>query len=244
VAFSVFDALGDRGKPDLAQYGIKPLRLLKAGSLWPTAERAEPDAKHVRQFVSAQGPAPEYACINIEHWPLNDALTVSANMARYRAVLDAASSIWATTKLGIYGMLPVREYHPIIRKDQAALAAWRAKNDALHPLAVRVDVIYPSLYTFYPDRDGWVAYAIANLTEARKYNAPVHVFLWPQYHASGNEPIPADYWRLQLETARKYADGVVLWSPKGVGNVAWDSAAPWWLETRAFLARTQLKGPE
>jgi hypothetical protein len=91
------------------------------------------------------------------------------------------------------------------------------------------------LYTFYEDRDGWVKYAVAQISEARRYggNKPVYVFLWPQYHEPPNAYLPTDFWRLELETAKQYADGVVIWG--GSLHETWDNSAPWWIETKKFI---------
>ena len=63
------------------------------------------------------------------------------------------------------------------------------------------------------------------------------MFLWPRYEE--NKPtdvtgqyMPADFWRLQLETCRQYADGIVIW---GGWQEQWDENAPWWVETKKFL---------
>ncbi len=88
-------------------------------------------------------------------------------------------------------------------------------------------------------RQAWKAYAIANISEARKYHKPVYAFLWPQFHdetkaclearkkqgdltspkilgckdpgRDGVSTIPGDYWRFQLETVYELADGLVIW---------------------------------
>ena len=113
------------------------------------------------------------------------------------------------------------------------------QDDSLASVASFVDVLFPSVYTFYEDRSGWQNYAIAQIQEARRLSRgkPVYIFLWPQYHPSNkklaNTFLPGNYWRLELETGRKYADGAVIWC---CGNSqAWDNKAPWWLETQDFL---------
>ncbi|MDO9084545.1 MAG: hypothetical protein Q7U56_14825, partial [Humidesulfovibrio sp.] len=99
-----------------------------------------------------------------------------------------------------------------------------------------VDIIFPSLYTFYDDPAGWKKYAIATIQEAKRYGKPVYPFLWYQYHDSnkllGGKPIPAAIWRMQLETCLKYADGVVIW---GGYKELWSEEAAWWQETKTFM---------
>jgi hypothetical protein len=88
-------------------------------------------------------------------------------------------------------------------------------NNRAASLARGVDMVFPSLYTFYPDQAGWLSFAAAQVCEARRLSSgPVYVFLWPEYHpgsSSGGEAISPDYWRFQLETARRLADGIVIW---------------------------------
>jgi hypothetical protein len=61
-------------------------------------------------------------------------------------------------------------------------------------------MFFSILYTFYADRQGWVAYAIAQISEARRKakGKPVYAFIWPQYHESnqllGGQFLDADYW--------------------------------------------------
>ena len=56
-----------------------------------------------------------------------------------------------------------------------------------------------------------------------------------QFEYKGNY-IDGDYWKLQLETVYKYADGVIIWSPKS-HNIAkeWDENESWWIETKLFI---------
>jgi hypothetical protein len=66
--------------------------------------------------------------------------------------------------------------------DSPQFKAWQA-NDAVAPIAAQADVLFPSIYTFYPDENGWQTYAIAQIKEARRIGPgkPVYVFLWPQF---------------------------------------------------------------
>jgi hypothetical protein len=77
-------------------------------------------------------------------------------------------------------------------------------------------MLFPSVYTFYEDQEGWSKYAVQQIREARRIGggSPVYIFLWEEYHPSvaklAGTYLPPDYWRMELELARKYADGVVI----------------------------------
>jgi hypothetical protein len=179
--------------------------------------------------------ATDLVVIDVEHWDLNrlPADAVQRNVERYVALLDAFRAQLPTARIGLYGMVPIRNYWTPVRGNAGELSAWRAENERLKPIAEAADVIFPSLYTFYEDRDGWVEYAKANIAEAKQYGRPVYPFVWPQYHKSW-KPIDGDFWRLQLETVFNSADGMVIWTPAR-GRPRWNPEAAWWQETVQFL---------
>lgn len=147
--------------------------------------------------------------------------------------------------LSLYAGLPRRDYwRAVSSPDSAGYKQWQAENDAMQPFVNDVESIYPSLYTFYPDQDGWVKYAKANMAEGRRI-APtkkMYPFLWPEYHNAtqlvGVE-VPADYWLKQLQTIKDNADGVVIWGGWDFANnrpYQWDENAAWWQATLKFIA--------
>jgi hypothetical protein len=101
--------------------------------------------------------------------------------------------------------------------------------------------LFPSLYAFNGDAASiacWPNYAKANIKEARIYGKPVWGFLWMKYHVS-RKWIPASFWRTQLNTTYTAADGLVIWSMAN-GSSSWSWSAPWWLQTKDFLADQRL----
>jgi hypothetical protein len=138
-------------------------------------------------------------------------------------------------------MLPVRNYWtPQKPQGHQHWETWRRRNDRLERLAEHVDVIYPSLYTFYENVEGWKRYAKANIDEARQYGKPVIPFIWPQYHNSNRtlrgKLVDGGYWRTQLDLVHRHTDGVVIW---GGWQAQWDEDAGWWQETKAFIEATE-----
>jgi hypothetical protein len=119
----------------------------------------------------------------------------------------------------------------------------------LDKIATQVDALFPSIYTFYTDRQGWVTYAVAQIAEARRkaHGKPVYPFLWPEYHDSAplfaHSPIDPDYWELELNTVYQHADGVVIWGGYSNGPDPWNEDAPWWQVTKRFLNRIDTVAP-
>lgn len=116
--------------------------------------------------------------------------------------------------MGCCSIAPMFSYwRPV--DDVKAMATWKADNDRIRRLADKVDGVFPHLYTFYDDGEGWVTAAKANIAEAKQHGKPVYAFIWPEYQGIGGdeslqyEPHPAEFWKLQLKTVKAAGpDGV------------------------------------
>jgi len=241
--FDARNAMRFANLPDLTRYGLKDVTVVYTSALWPKkAKRSDPDISFIRSetIPRVRQKATDLVVIDVEHWDLSGTSSdeVERNIDRYVAILDAFRTHMPGIRLGLYSTVPIRNYWTPVQGRSADLAVWRRENERLKPIADASDVLFPSLYTFYDDRDGWLTYANANMAEARQYGRPVYPFLWPQYHTSW-QPIDRDFWRLQLETVFRNADGMVIWTP-AKGKPRWNPEAPWWQETVDFLQASGL----
>lgn len=239
--YRVYDAIGGKGKPDLAPYGLLPFKLAYTSELWPSQDREIPDLDYIRQSyikTKLSASAARIHAIDIEHWPTrvsrHEATTVAASVDKLCRIMRCFRCSAPALLHGYYGIVPAREYWATVRGDAEAIERWQADNRAVSPIAEISDVIFPSLYTFYEDIWGWLTYASANLVEAKKYGKPVLAFLWPRYHSGSKagELVPGSVWRQQLELVLSVADGAVLWD---WSRATWDEEAPWWRETIDLL---------
>lgn len=244
--FVVFDALLFQSKPDLSRFGIKPLHVIYESDLWTNGDNRNefPRIDRLSAAVTRAAARTDIVVIDIEHWPYRKSMgNVDDGLRKYEVLLGQCKNFQPSARFGIYSLPPVRDYWQAIKSPESAeYKAWQAENDRLSDLVSATDVLFPSLYTFYTDRAGWVKVAEATLKEARRVGQgkPIYAFIYPQYHESnkslGGTPVDGQYWRLQLETLRKHADGVVIW---GGWQTQWDENAAWWIETKAFLKELQ-----
>ena len=254
--FLVFDGTLYSDKPDLSAYGIRPIILASSGKFgpeWNNQIDGLPDLQVVQAVAREAQQKGHAVVLNIEHWPLNGSPdSVRDSLTKYMTVLDWFKKAAPGHSVGYYGVPPLRDYWRAIEDTSSReRQSWMEENDQLRSLAGAVDVLFPSLYTFYPDQAGWKKYAIAQIVEARRYGGgkPVYVFLWPQYHDSnrilGGRYLPADYWLLELETAKEYADGIVIWGGGGSDNrpAKWDENAAWWKITKGFMKSGNQSAP-
>jgi len=214
--FKVYDSLIYRHKPDLRSLGLLPTRDL--ARFWPKgASRDGVDEVYVRNEAKRLNGYRGLVYIDIENWPVYDVpdRIAQASIAKFVEVADIVHFNTANCQIAYYGVLPDRIYWPIIQKDEKALNKWHVANQQMDVIGAHVDIIAPSLYTFYDDPKGWRLYAEAMLIQARRYHKPVYAFLWPEF--ASNEPalqhkqLPANSWKGELDCCREFADGVVLW---------------------------------
>ena len=239
--FRVYDMLHFRNQPDLSRYGLLPST--GSGQFWsPGASLDTVDAAAIRREIARFRNYRGLFYVDIEGWPVYDVpeAQIEQNIGKLGQVADIVRQTAPELQFGFYAVLPENVYWPLVDGTPDQLQRWRESARRTEVIARKVDVIMPSLYTFYDspsDRAGWEKWARIVLTEARRYGKPVYPFIWPHFHNSNvklkDHTVPGDYWRMELETVRRYADGVVLWD----GNEApWDENAEWWQQTKQFLA--------
>jgi hypothetical protein len=230
----VFDALLYTGKPDLREIGMVPIVQLNQ----PEKVSDTFDATRVRETMQRIRGLDGVVFLDYEVWPLRDAAPekIASNIIKFNQVLEIAREIAPSATVGYYGLMPCREYWGLVEHNEQKIAQWKECNRQGERIAEHVDVIFPSLYTFYDNQVAWDAYAKGMIEEARRYNKPVYVFLWPEFHVSNillrGTNIPAKFWRHQLEFCRALADGIVIW---GGWKEQWNETADWWVETKSFM---------
>ena len=242
-----YELLAYAHKPDLRKFGIQPARVFGPQDLWRkgSTREAVPSEIEVARGLALRPPNGGPIVLDIEHWPQRGTdVEVASSVERLIGLFDRAKGLESKVNVGYYGVPPIRDYWRAIRQPGSPLyLEWQHDNDRLQALADKVDILFPSLYTFYDDVDGWQRYAIANLEEARRLagSRPIYAFLWPQFHESNKklalQYLDAGFWRTELEVVAAHADGIVLWGGwEAAGKRAeWDESAPWWIETKRFI---------
>jgi len=234
--FPVFDALLQKGKPNLSHQGL--VRMSWVAGIWrPGMPKDSVDERGVAAALDQLPAEAGTLYIDVENWPLlgvSDSVR-SQSVDNYIRTAEIIRCHKPAIKFGFYGIAPACVYWPITRQDRQQLADWRAANRALRPLAEWVDYVLPSLYTFYDDHSGWRQFATATLEEARQYGKPVYPFLWYEYFDGnlllrGKQVNSAD-WRDELALCREQADGIVLW---GGSERNWSESADWWQAVLQF----------
>jgi hypothetical protein len=243
--FKVYGSLLHAGEPDLRPDGINPIYLFDRG-IWAEgiSRHGAPDAGLIAQRLAKLPDDGAPIVMDFEYFKFRTREEAEASRQSLEIIAETFRLASAGRPIGFYGYLPRREFWRAIEGTHTnRYKAWQKQNAFLAPLESSVDMLFPSIYTFHDDPKKWRTYAIAQVREARQLSdKPVIPFIWPDFHYNGEDgplaPIPAYFWRLQLETLAEIADGLVIWGgwdPVKRRRVAWDDEAPWWLETQDFM---------
>lgn len=231
TVFPIYDNMLYKGKPDTGQYGLIPSNILYENKFWPNRQTMGtlPDREIFQALVRAACVNPGPLVIDVE----SISLRTSPDAARHNAETLAKLADWAHQAapgkiIGYYGTNTLTDV------PQPNFSAARG-------LAQHIDAFFPPLYTFDDDRSRWEKRAQVSREQARELdpNKPVYFYLWPQYHVGSVRAlryVNGDYWKFQLETARRYGDGIVIW---GSSKYVWDERSGWWNATREFAASMQ-----
>jgi hypothetical protein len=233
-SFVIYDNMFYKGKPDSTQIGLIPSNILYENKIWPnrqglgTPPTREAFQALVRGAIANPGPL----VIDIE----SVSVRTNPEAARHNAQILATLADWAREAapgkiIGYYGTNTLSDIPP-------------ADLPFARELAKHVDAFFPSLYTFDDDRSRWEKRAKTLLAQSRELDPkkPVYFYLWPQYHDGTKKAfryVSGDYWKFQLETARRFGDGIVIWSSS---SYSWDPQSGWWDATQQFAAALQGAG--
>ncbi len=231
TAFMVYDNMFYRGKPNTTAAGFIESNILYENKIWLNDQDYGrlPNRAAFAALVRLHAAKPGPLVIDIEKMPLKG----PADVVRHNAETLATLADWAHEAapgkvVGFYGTNTLSKVPP----ENLSYA---------RELAHHVDAFFPPVYTFDDDRPAYEKRAQEAFAEARALDPkkPIYFYLWPQYHDGTPKQfqfVDASYWEFQLETALRFSNGIVLWSPS---RYDWNDSTGWFAATRVFLHATR-----
>jgi len=252
-ACKVFDGTMYNGKPRVLRGIFPTVSIVYESWVWPSVESRKelPDKRkfesRLRMLKSSSG----LAILDIEAWPVRGyrykPWVVESSLDKYLVLMDWAEKGRPDLKWGMFGLVLPNNYPASVSDPKSRKYDWWQKeNDRMVRLVKRTKLVFPSFYTYEKDPAQWLKSVQAKRKElGRLYDGPVYPFIWPQYYdhkpadpALWLKYIPGDFWRMQLETVCRIADGVVIWGGwdfEKRRRAKWDESAEWWKVTRKFI---------
>lgn len=244
-SFKIWDSiLGYPGRPDSLGSNIRKDIVISSdffsGYDWANGILTTPEETKTRAWANQAALNNQILIINIEAWEIDvryyPEVEVQSTIDKFSQIIDWAKSAEPNLKLGIYSYVPIRAFWPSF-PNEPGYNEWVAANERLSTLANKVDYFFPSLYTFYANQNAWwETYAKSNIDIVKKYNKPIYPFIMPRYHESATGGIASQLmsqseFLFQLDTLKKYADGIVLWDG---GSETWSDTLPWYQALNEF----------
>jgi hypothetical protein len=254
-SFTLFNAMHYENTPDLTSQSVHNFYLVYSSHLVSPDPNKHlnilPNLDNIEQVASDYLNQPTIpVSLDIESWSYASS-QLDTTISRFLQVIDAFKTVNSSSPLGFYGVVPNDAYtwNNIQPTGGAKYIKWQNLNASLAPIANKVDIFFPSFYTFDDDSVSWRNLVTATLNEVRKYNRniPVYAYLWPQYHdgtALQFQFVDTSVWKYELEALYLLTDGIVIWSSNKdqFGNIiSWDATMPWWQTTQAFVMSHGIK---
>lgn len=166
-------------------------------------------------------------------------LKFAESARRFRQALNETGH--GDKRFGFYGIVPIDAYSTYLAYPGTAGDLLLRQAHALPEMAQVVSAVdFLTTTTFLPANPSaanWL-HIEATLKLAREVGQgkPVYVLSWPQY-AGASGYMDAATWTRQLDLARAYGSGVVLWGSHLMPGAdrSWNSSAPWWQATLQWL---------
>jgi len=255
ATFRIFDGTIYTDKPDFNQFDIEDIKILYGNDFWDKGDNRDivPAKKKIVRLAQIYSDQ-RYVVLDIEQWPTQGhkyrPWILDNNVAKYTYVYEIFKSAAPNVKTGLF-VIPVSNYEKSLsEKGSPLFEEWTRENERFSGLAKLVDVAFVSSYTYEENWCNWKTSVEAKLQQLNHiYKGEIYLFLWPQYYDHSPAPehlrlkfIPRDFWRFQLETAKRLANGVVVWGGWDFENarpLRWDGSAEWWHETIRFFQDSQ-----
>lgn len=247
--FEVYALINTIDHPNFQEEKIQDIQLLTEWYFWGEDDNKwEVNVERIKETTKRLD-VEKPIVVNIEKWVTTGAEeVVSESVRKLELVVDTIHSVNQDFKVGIYSMLPTLDFWtPAVSDNNSQkFKDWENANIRLKELSEHVDIIFPSLYTYYSDqnlngslnlfnRETWIEFATETIAQARMYDKPVIPFIMPIYHGGGGSTDPlsnnyrwwmyqnigAEFWNIILKTVHKHADSVVIFdynllAPNGI----------------------------
>lgn len=205
--------------------------IVYASSLWKkNGDRSEPDIDTVRSYLSetfADAP-PEILTLNIEHWPVGEnasAEEISSSTSKLIEIIDAAKEVLPEVQIGLYSTFPYGHYWNISRGKDGAVEKFLAHNEMASEIANHIDIIFPSLYSYYNEFEEWRDYANILIDYSQSFGKPVIPFINPKFHPYNKElawkAIPEELFVKQMNFVSTKVEAVQVWDTYKNINDEW-----------------------
>ena len=242
--FQIFDTTLYKNKPKEFEVPFVKLEVLYEQRFWNKDENRDIlNENKIKRVVSSLAPSNLPYIIDIEHWYKGTYTEKSAitTINKFIQVAKIFKTLRPDLKIGFYGLsYDINNSWFWRSSKKGPYEDWPNAEKKLKELEKKIDVITTAIYLYAPDK---VAFTNAVISQLGTYKSkPKYVFISPQYSYNAPEEYAgkyttADFWTYQLNTVKKLADGVLIWSNF---KKEWSDNLEWWEATKEFITDNEL----
>ena len=247
-SFKIFSSITYPGTPNLNNYGLHPIRLVKEADISSGLVNGiqVPDLGKVGTLAQNLLQSPNVPlCITGGTWIGDRTRDQSAMIARYETVKNAFKSKNTQNELGFAFVAPtsLSGLRVAVGNFYLNTSGWmQSAVIPTRPLREYADYLVPASYIVDDDIALWKKEFYLAIKEAKLNNPgkPIYAYFYTDYFnqaanfVDAYKPIKEATWEAMLEAAFKMCDGVVMSS---VGNTAWDDNLSFWSATKKFIEK-------
>jgi hypothetical protein len=245
----VFDGTSYTDKNSSNETYFIPIAMLYEARVLPWGPNADINTTFLSKYAKSLPTSSIPYVLDLESWNFGDITETNASLqakvTKYITVIDTIKTARPDLKFGYFGLLPQlslleSSFNSDYTYESFVLDRMDLRYDVTKELANHVDVLFPELYTYWPESQSY-AYTSRVSTGigiyAAKYNKPVIPFVWPAYMyvtgLNGGEYLSDTYWALEFSTLwqNSKTSGIAIWSQ----IKPWDETMHWWQNVKQYI---------
>ncbi|MEJ2611552.1 MAG: hypothetical protein P8179_16080 [Candidatus Thiodiazotropha sp.] len=250
----ILDATLYTDKPSEYDSSFPTIRIIYGKELWEAGESLdspdiEPNIEKIKE-VAARLPKTDtwdnkyILDIEIKHWISwsNDENIANSAIDNLITIIRTLKEARPDLEFGFYDIIPHHNYWGVVGDRLALTQYMNSANKRIERLLPYVDFLAPEIYAADDNQEKWKRFAEYTLKRAQEYsgNKPVYAFVWPRYNDDSklHENLSDEYWKLMLETSKKYADGTLVWGGWDMKNkkrMIFNENDRWWIVLKSFI---------
>jgi hypothetical protein len=256
----VFDATGYANKNSSNEKYFIPIPMLYEAKVLPWGANVDINVTFLEKFAKTLPASAVPYALDLETWNFGyideSSASINSKLAKYITVIDTLRTSRPDLKFGYFGLLPqLSILTPYFKDDNVTympsiIAGMDTRYEATKELANHVDVLFPELYTYWPESNS-IAYTSRVSTGISiygiKYKKPIIPFIWPAYSTGvsdipGGQYLSNTYWALEFSTLwqNSNVNGIAIWGGKDYTQPSyptqtWDENLYWWQYVKQYI---------
>lgn len=257
----VFDTTYYLNKNQINEMYFVPMTILYEDQILPWGPNVDINTSYLIKFAKTLPSTSVPYVLDLESWSFGDSTesneSLRAKMTKYITVIDTIKATRPDLKFGFFGLLPdLQILESSFNSDYSykyyVLERMNNRYDVTKELANHVDILFPELYTYWPETESYSFTGRVNIgigIYGTRYNKPIIPIIWPYYpsgisNLSAGQPLSDTYFTLEFTTLiqNNQTSAIAIWggsdfsvTPHTIMN--WNENFSWWQYIKQYIVK-------